>query len=597
MGGLAFSSGNTEALQTPRMPPVVYRAVRDQCVNKLKAVFNHVAVPVEGPDKKSHGDIDILVSDPNSAPSGPAADPLDAVIHMLNPVAHIKHGKDGNFAVPWPMHLLPAASSHDLVSKFETDSATILDILTAVDKSRGTDRQGAIFIQVDVCVSSSASNLRWQAFKHCHGDIWNILGAVIRAYGLTADGHGLTIRVAEMENRNRKKSKIFLTNNPSETLEFLGLDNYPPPGTAYKAEDEDDEYKFVTGRLAGQEIWPVPFPSTNAMFEYATSCRMFWLKPDPPPDSPKGSGNSGVDCVQDEDAVGPRDGTCSRSIESSDTLDRENLRSRERRRINYRPVFSRWMQEFLPSLREDVKARTLEIEASGGLGESKPGAAHTSLGLTHSLVPPYTRDHIRLAAFASFPGSQERYDAALAEFEMQEKLSSIKRDLKSWVPEEEWQTVQWRGECLAAFRRLLFEGNTSFTITAADADPEHPLRDARGVWVPENARRFVSTHWRAVGERAHQQPRHYSHTGLPAPAQVNNKNKKRKDEPERRAVSSAAASGREDCAANQDAAPSTANANANANATHTPRENERGAEPAQTPPHPPDLHPSRSASS
>lgn len=55
MGGLAFASG-PDPIVTPRMKPHVYRAVRDQCQEKLRDLFVVVAAPIEGPAKSSFGD-------------------------------------------------------------------------------------------------------------------------------------------------------------------------------------------------------------------------------------------------------------------------------------------------------------------------------------------------------------------------------------------------------------------------------------------------------------------------------------------------------------------------------------------------------------
>jgi len=43
------------------MPHHVYRQVRDMCHSALREVFVYVATPIEGPAKKDHGDVDILV--------------------------------------------------------------------------------------------------------------------------------------------------------------------------------------------------------------------------------------------------------------------------------------------------------------------------------------------------------------------------------------------------------------------------------------------------------------------------------------------------------------------------------------------------------
>jgi hypothetical protein len=60
MGGSAFGSG-PDAPYTPRMPNAVYRHVRSSIHAILREIFVCVATPIEGPAKKDHGDLDVLV--------------------------------------------------------------------------------------------------------------------------------------------------------------------------------------------------------------------------------------------------------------------------------------------------------------------------------------------------------------------------------------------------------------------------------------------------------------------------------------------------------------------------------------------------------
>ncbi|KAF4948529.1 hypothetical protein FGADI_9593 [Fusarium gaditjirri] len=147
-----------------------------------------------------------------------------------------------------------------------------------------------VFIQVDVRYCLSKKQAKYLRFFQSHGDLWQILGSIIRPYGLTVDDKGLHIRVPEGELINRKKAKILLTSNPDDILMFLGL--------------------------SVAEYWR-PFATTEAMFEYITKCSMFSL---------------------------PRYST----FEEEMGLGTAN----DRRRMASRPIYREWAQEFKPRLRE-----------------------------------------------------------------------------------------------------------------------------------------------------------------------------------------------------------------------------------------------------
>ncbi|KAI7764566.1 hypothetical protein LZL87_003771 [Fusarium oxysporum] len=147
-----------------------------------------------------------------------------------------------------------------------------------------------VFIQVDVRYCLSKKQAKYLRFFQSHGDLWQILGSIIRPYGLTVDDKGLHIRVPEGELINRKKAKVLLTSKPDDILMFLGL--------------------------PVAEYWR-PFATTKAMFEYITKCPMFSL---------------------------PRYST----FEEEMGLGTAN----DRRRMASRPVYREWTQEFKPRLRE-----------------------------------------------------------------------------------------------------------------------------------------------------------------------------------------------------------------------------------------------------
>ncbi|KAL9586639.1 MAG: hypothetical protein Q9212_000774 [Teloschistes hypoglaucus] len=163
------------------MPPAVYKAVREQCLEQVASFFQRVACPIEAPEKTIFGDIDLIVSEPKITPF-----PVDSLAKALNAERTIQSHPISCFAVPYP------------------------------------GREGN-YVQVDVHVCES-KHFDWEMFHQSHGDLWNLLGSSIRPFGLTVNNTGLHVRIPEIENHDRKKSLIFLTADSHTMLEFLYLD-------------------------------------------------------------------------------------------------------------------------------------------------------------------------------------------------------------------------------------------------------------------------------------------------------------------------------------------------------------------------------------
>ena len=282
MGGSAFATGD-DPLYTPRMSPHVYHAVKEACHGFLRQVFVYVASPIEGPAKADHGDIDILVALEKQVET-----PTDASrVHLLSSIqsllgserAIIPNGQaSANMAIPWPRHLLPDARQDD-------------------DRKR--------YIQVDVRICHSLDQLQWMLFKHAHGDIWNLLGSIIRPFGLTVDEEAMWIRIPDIENLNRNRAKVFLSNDPTEILEFLHL---PIDG-----------------------FWDRPFSSVDTMFEYVARSRFFWIFP-----KKEATGQAAVDGANELAGV------------DGGETGKKKLKHNDRRRMAGRPVFKQWIEDFIP---------------------------------------------------------------------------------------------------------------------------------------------------------------------------------------------------------------------------------------------------------
>lgn len=103
----------------------------------------------------------------------------------------------------------------------------------------------------------------------------------MRAFGLTANNVGFYLRIAEIEKLDRKKSMVFLTADPDDVLEFLGLD--------------------------AERYWRA-FESEEELCEYVTKMRFF------------------------------RRGA----------YVREGLKANDRKRMGQRPLYRRFVDEWLP---------------------------------------------------------------------------------------------------------------------------------------------------------------------------------------------------------------------------------------------------------
>jgi hypothetical protein len=113
MGGSAFTSMLGRGA-FPRLPPPVYQAVKERYLAKIGSLYSLVTVPIEAPEKETHGDLDILVAEPKSfiaaegsaetlgsEPSTPYVAP--SVVQAVLGATHIvecEGNRTSNFAIP-----------------------------------------------------------------------------------------------------------------------------------------------------------------------------------------------------------------------------------------------------------------------------------------------------------------------------------------------------------------------------------------------------------------------------------------------------------------------------------------------------------------
>ncbi|KAK7751721.1 hypothetical protein SLS62_006382 [Diatrype stigma] len=412
MGGLAFASG-AKPLFTPRMPPHVYRYVRDHCHSVLRQIFVCVTSPIEVPAKNDYGDIDIFLAwerkkvfsltSGKTLPQGLPENPLQAAAHLLKPERTKQEKSDSlTLAIPWPRKLLEPLKQAGSTQNGDSNNE-------GAEKPR--------FIQVDLHYYEEVSQLQWMLFKHAHGDFWNILGGIVRPFGLTISDYGLYLRIPEIEMHNRKQSRILLTREPNDILSFLG---FPSDGTP----------------------WEQPFPTVDDFFDYVATCRFWGVRASQP------DGNNG------EQAGGEPD--------------ENKLKSKDRRRVSLRPLYQKWVEEFLPKCKE-----------GGRLGNTR-----------------LTRIDVREEAFVRF-GVKYEYEARLLQWRMQRQKDTLWNNvIKPSFPEDQGLDQHWVSRATSALKKIILKDDRSFGIW-----PEF-IKDKDGFYNEDIVRNFVCAHWKQVGDVA-----------------------------------------------------------------------------------------------
>ncbi|CZT41928.1 uncharacterized protein RSE6_01745 [Rhynchosporium secalis] len=417
MGGSAFSD-----LFTPRMPPHIYNLILSQTTIKLRQHFTHVSSPIEAPEKADFGDIDIVCHGPLTTSYNPLVTPRKMVTETLAEVLEAKLCVVGqptqamNFAIPWPLEHVSATSPLG---------------------ENSTPVHGEKFIQLDIHIFLALKEFNWELFHSAHGDLWNILGSTIRRFGLTVNNLGLFLRIPEIEMLDRKKSMIFLTDEPNAILEFLGLD---------------------------AETWWKPFSSRDAMFEYAAGCRMFWVR------------EVVEDGEAERDVVGEIPVLLKEKRKGNENViagheggeaGKKKLKHNDRQRMAKRPIFLAWIEEFIPKCRQ--QGRFLEMKAS--------------------------REQIRDEAFQQF-NVKEAYETRLQEWKLERHKDELWRVvIKGNVPVEDIDPVLRAASC-RFLKSVLMEAELWDGRVLKEAE-----RNAEGFWNWDAVKRFVEGNWEEAGHR------------------------------------------------------------------------------------------------
>ncbi|KIX93927.1 uncharacterized protein Z520_10264 [Fonsecaea multimorphosa CBS 102226] len=340
MGGSVFKP---EGLSTPRMPPKVYNSVLAHTEELLRAHFKLVGHAIEAPAKSSHGDIDILVAEPFDRNVAASRD----IGHFLADLLKAEKWKKMrgtstyHFALVWPKEfedqlvieretkLVPSGDGSGQEetdepfsdqkeqnttsmngninpNSFTMDAARISS--TTIDGSASPSLPMPLsstqkYIQVDISLMPNPHYFLWHTFMQAHGDLWQMLGGVLRRFGISLTSKGLFLKIAEVEMHNKEQSKVLMTNDPDTVLDFVGLDR--------------------------ERYWQA-FGSWEEMMDYVASCRLHdpgrwkhWTKPDE---------DEGEAEIKEEIGTGAG-----------------SLKSNDRRRAAKRPLFAYWIEQYLPA--------------------------------------------------------------------------------------------------------------------------------------------------------------------------------------------------------------------------------------------------------
>lgn len=476
------------------MPPAVYKLMRSELQSKLKQHFEHVETPIEGPAKVDYGDVDVLVAgvlgaspsskdgmslsgdadagaerEKNWQSSGCLFDSvgeerLEKIYDLLGVVEWTRHGGKGksaslSFCVPWPTNdslkqswELNEDDSHESGICDGNEGLEQYFQASKIESGReeameSSDAEEAKFIQVDVTILRAVTDFRWQLFHHAHGDLWNILGSMIRPFGLTVNESGLNLRIPGLEKVDRKKSMVNLSADSDRILSFLGL--------------RIDE-------------WNSPFKSEWDLYNYAAECNLFCVSSDEDDSRLTAPPNLTVKPECDVYDLQNAD------LESLEKI-KAKLKHNDRRRLKQRPLFQKWLMEFLPFARRQE---------------------------CYQRSPP-TREHVRDEAFEQFGDRvRDEYNTKLETFEL-----GVHRDLvyekhvKGNVPDTITDQA-WKSHLIKALKRCIMDGEFIAGVE------ERNLRDERGFYDIEAVGCFVKENWQLVGDLAWEKAKEKMHQGM-----------------------------------------------------------------------------------
>ncbi|KJA21192.1 hypothetical protein HYPSUDRAFT_88200 [Hypholoma sublateritium FD-334 SS-4] len=198
MGGNAFGT-ILPAAAFPRIPPSIYRALKQDMLAKMSEFYNRVGVPREAPEKVDYGDLDLLVTDPKS------------VYGSFVPHEVIKQGIGAKYVNP-----MKGNRTSNYAVPIYHGQWTALPHGAEEQENRSVTEDGEIYYQIDVHVCLDMKEYDRLNFFNSYGDLGMIMGLISRNGGLTLGAKGLML--PDPPNPPQDLSESF-----DEITSFLGL--------------------------------------------------------------------------------------------------------------------------------------------------------------------------------------------------------------------------------------------------------------------------------------------------------------------------------------------------------------------------------------
>lgn len=175
MGGNAFQQLLPDAA-FPRIPPAVYQSLKARLLPRLLPLYRHVAVPVEAPEKKDHGDLDFVVEGQSE---GVSHTDVRAALGATVSIP-MEGNRTSHFAVP--------------IARGEWR-----DLGHAQEQEKYGDEE--MYYQIDVHVCADKEEWERVVFFHAYGDLGMIMGLIARNNGFALGTKGLKVRIATHPRR------------------------------------------------------------------------------------------------------------------------------------------------------------------------------------------------------------------------------------------------------------------------------------------------------------------------------------------------------------------------------------------------------------
>ncbi|KAF6755919.1 hypothetical protein DFP72DRAFT_1118832 [Ephemerocybe angulata] len=214
MGGSAFQSLlGKEAF--PRIPPAVYAALKSRMLSRVSELYSFVTVPVEAPEKRDYGDLDLLVAGPKPRAGTHGTDlEGDGDARNVVTISHavVQEALGAKHAMP-----MDGFRTSNYAVPVQQGEWKKFGCSLEEEASRSVSPNSEIFYQVDIHVCKDEAEWARINFFHSYGDMGMMLGLITRNIGLRLGEHGLKLPVSQHQ-------PLMLSDSFDEILPFLGLD-------------------------------------------------------------------------------------------------------------------------------------------------------------------------------------------------------------------------------------------------------------------------------------------------------------------------------------------------------------------------------------